>query len=558
MAPDPRPETGKDASENRPRVSPITALYELLSDTSFALFVIIALAVASILGILITDQIPLRGEMARLRYPDRAGDPLVWILIHVVPEHPFRCLVFRTLLALLSLSLFACVIKRWRRQWRLAFTLPDPVAGEFDGPRAVGWRTAVEPAPAAIESMLRRRGFALRRAESGGAWFIGGSRFGIARLGSVFTHVGFLCLVIGGLVMASSGTSGTAWLSAGESAWIPGTDARIVLDDFRIELAPDGQVADYVSSVRLMRDDTLLRSAEIEVNRPLRYRGRSIYQSSYRGDPTRVRSLMLTYDMPAPGTVWDPERGDAPRAGAAEAADAADASPPHHPAGTRPGAPEGMMKPPHEPVRGTFQNPTGITLHPGQRVALAGTPYSVEIDTFLADFRVEAGTFHLGSDEPRNPAVRINFFLGDAPAGSSWYFLLHPEMPVGAGPDLPVRFSDYDPFMQTGLDIATHPGSAWVWVGFAVMTLGTLLSFTLRHERVWLRVRRPDEARGEWELALVHAGATPQDRGEGDRPARDSRAAVLPARSAGGPGQRAWDAGVTDLGASLLKHWPPA
>jgi len=527
MAPDSRPKTGAGTRPPGPLApkNPVGAVYELLSDTSFALFVIIALALASILGIVIGDQIPFRGEMARLRYPDRTGEPLIWFLINVVPEHPFRCLLFRALLALLSLSLLACVIKRWRGHWRQALTIADPLTGAFDGPQALAWRTAREPDRAAAEGFLRKRWFAMRRGEKAEAWFVAGSRFGIARLGSVLSHVGFLLLVIGGLVMASSGTSGIAWLSAGESAWITGTDAHIELTDFRIETTPDGQIADYVSSVRLVRDGTVLRSAEIEVNEPLRYRGRSVYQSSYRADPMRVRSATLVYDLSG---ARDEAGHGATEAGqaATEGSQAADSG---HTA-------EQMMPRPHELTRDDFSNPVTVMLRPGDRVALAGTPYSAEIDTFLADFRVEAGTFRLGSMEPRNPAVRVRFYEGEEPAGASWYFLFHPEMPVGSGPGLPVRFVDYDPFVQTGLEIATHPGSAWVWAGFVVMTLGVMLSFLLRHERLWLRVRPTGDPGAPWELAVVHAGATPRDPALASQP---------------------WEAATTGLAAQLLGQWPP-
>ncbi len=520
MAPDSQPKTG--AGPRRPSSpapkNPIGAVYELLSDTSFALFVIIALALASILGIIVGDQIPFRGEMARLRYPDRTGEPLIWLLINVVPEHPFRCLLFRTLLALLSLSLFACVIKRWRGHWRQALTIADPLTGGFDGPRALVWRTAHEVDPQAAADFLRRRWFAVRRGEQAGAWFVAGSRFGIARLGSVLSHVGFLLLVIGGLVMASTGTSGTVWLSAGDSAWIPGTDAHLEVTDFRIETTPAGQIADYVSSVRLIRDGKVLRSAEIEVNEPLRYRGRSVYQSSYRADPVRVRAATLVYDMSAAGGAREQAAAHASQGG-----DSAQ-------------TPDAMMPRPHDATRRDFGNPVTVVLRPGDRVELAGTPYAAEIDTFLADFRVEAGTFRLGSMEPRNPAVRVRFFEDQQPAGTSWYFLFHPEMPVGSGPGLPVRFVDYDPFLQTGLEIATHPGAAWVWAGFLVMTLGIMLSFLLRHERLWLRVRATGDAAAPWELALVHAGATLRD----------------PALAAG-----AWEAATTGLAGLLLRRWPP-
>ncbi len=603
----PSPPSAEPATPN-----PIAALYQLLSDPSFAIFVIIALAVASILGIVVIDQVPFRGEMARMRFQDQADDPLVWFLVNIVPERPFRSLLFRTLLALLSLSLLACVIKRWRSQWRLAFKVPQPERGAFDGSGAVVWRTSKRPASEELKAFLKRRWFALREGGADDELLLGGNRLGVARLGSVLTHVGFLLLVVGGLVMASTGTAGMVWLSPGESVWIPGTDAQLHLEDFRIETTPQGQIKDYVSSVRLVREDAPVREMEIEVNKPLRYRGRSVYQTSYRAEPDRVRSLTLVYDMPVPGTSPGagaddadrskpsgpneadrskpsggeagsnaPNSDDAPGGESASSraqsrTDAGTASASQRPEGHpdveavpaslqpeghpdieemrrmasemgrgepaspmgEPPAGSGMAMPPHESTGGgRFRNPSAMVLPAGERKALPGTPYSVEIDTFLVDFRVDRGGFRLGSAEPRNPAARLRFFESDSLIGSGWYFLFHPDMPVGSGPDLPIRLADYDPFMQTGLEVATHPGSAWVWAGIAVMTLGTLLSFLLRHERIWLRVRPAAAATNAqaWELALVHTGASKQD----------------PSLV-----KQSWESAITPLTARFLRRWP--
>ena len=103
---------------------------------------------------------------------------------------------------------------------------------------------------------------------------------------------------------------------------------------------------------------------------------------------------------------------------------------------------------------------------------------------------------------------------------------------IGDGPDLPLQFASYVPILQTGLEMATHPGSQWVWAGIAVMTLGTLLSFLIRHERLWLRITPTDQG---CELAALHSGAPPQD----PRLVSD-----------------AWQASTTPLVARLVRRWP--
>jgi cytochrome c biogenesis protein ResB len=526
------------AAAGRASPSPAALLYELLSSPGFALFVIIALAIASILGVLIIDQVPFRGEMARMRFGDQPSNLLEWLLVHLVPEHPFRCQFYRMLLALLSLSLLACVIKRWRQRWRQALTHPNPAAGGFDGPTAVVWMTASEPTEGALRSFLRRRLFTVRDERDGTGLRLAAARWGIARLGPVFTHLGFLLLVLGGLWMASTGFSGVVWLRPGDSCEIPGTDARLRLDDFRIKMGPGGRIAEYTSSVRLMRDTTLIRATDIEVNQPLRYRGRSVYQSSYRRVPTEVRSLNIVLDAGALPAESAPSGGTGAldAQGSPHGASAV-GEPPGAQEGARPASPHGSQGTmPHTALRDPFLNPITFTLLPRERTPLPGTPYAVAIDTFLVDFLFAEGRAHLGSDEPRNPAARLAFFMGDSLVGRTWYFILHPDMPVGDGPDLRLRLASFDPLIATGLDIATHPGSGWVWAGIAVMSLGTLLSFMLRHERVWVRiVVNREGGGGGWEIAAIHSGGEPQD----------------PARV-----RKDWEAAITPLLASMIDNWP--
>ncbi len=490
----------KRGTDSAGRPGLFTQLYDLLSDTTFAILVLIALAVASIVGLVIIDQIPFRGEMARAHFADRTGEPLIWTLIHIVPASPFRSVLYRTILALLSLSLLACTIKRWRGAWRQAFSIGWQRPEVFDR-GALIWNTRVASADASIVAFLKRHLFVVRTREEEGGLSVAASRGGAARIGPVLTHLGLLLLVIGSLWLSSSGTSRMLWMRAGDDAALPEIGARLHLEDFRIETTPQGKVSGYISEVGLYADEGLVRRSTIKVNHPLRYRGRSFYQSSYREDPGRVKSVDLLYD--------------------------AGASSPHGDAGE----PAGM--PHHAQVPARFAQPITVTLHWGERVLLTPTSYEAVIDTFLADFRIDARGPISASDEPHNPAVHIRFFENGAPAGETWYFLHHPDMPVGSGPKLSLRFTGYVPQLTTGLEVSTHPGSIWIWAGFAVMTLGTLLAFLLRHERVWARLRRTAEG---WEVAWLHQGA----------PKRAPEYIRAP-----------WEAATTTLGVDLVRRLEP-
>jgi len=485
-------------------------LYELLSSTGFAIAILLILAVASILGILVIDQLPVRGELARVQFAARQDEPLIWLLSNVVPLRPFRCFFFQSLLGLLSLSLLACTIKRWRGSWRAAITLPAASDALLRSRETRLWRTRDENAPTRVAALLRRRLFRLRETQITTAApqevRYAGLRFGLARLGPVLTHLGFLLLVVGAIAMSLSGRAEMLWLRPGERVTVPEAGLTLELNAFDIEVGARGRIADYVSTVTLYREigaDTTAagqlagEQLEIEVNHPLRERGFSFYQNSYRRDPRRLRYLELAFDragFPLPGgaDAGDDGEGDSDP----QAADAT-------------GAPRGMpgSRGPHAERHDGFRDPMTITIPWGERVALPGTRYAVAVDTFLADFRVTADGPALASQEFANPAAQLAIFHGDSLAGRSWYFLFHPGMAVGTAPELPVRIADLGPEFVSGIEIATHPGAPWVWAGFAVMTLGTMLAFLLRTERIWVRLRR---AASGWDVAVLHQGAAPQ------------------------------------------------
>ncbi len=605
------PEKGTRPASGNPVVELVRATYHLLSDTSFAIGIIIVLALVSILAMVVVDQLPIRGELARVRLGDRMDEPWIWFLVNVVPDHPYRSPLFRTLLALLSLSLLACIVKRWSHQWRQAFSNRLPAEDRFDSSRVVSWSSQQALPLEKAVSFFRGKWFHVNAQKSGDSFRLAASRFGFARMGPILTHLGFLFLVVGGLIMASSGTSSMVWLRPGDWVRIPGTDAHIELLDFTIEMSSRGQIADYVSHVRLVRDTTVVREMHLEVNKPLRHAGYSFYQSSYRPDPLAIPSLQLVYDVPVePGIGDEPEAARRAGAGQGRAGDQPGEGSDKDPdmgSGERPGdalteveleerlrelLPEGMdpssVPPamrrallaeaglsdrvlgagnteggmgsamgstmggtmggamgsamggeesaggPHGQSSHRFVNPVTFTLRKGERIEFSRTPYAAEIDTFFTDFRVGEHGPAQGSNEPRNPAVLLRLYEGQDVIGHSWYFLFHPDMVIGTGPELPLRFVSYDPVMQSGLEMATHPGSEWVWVGLAVMTLGTLVAFLIRHERVLLRARRAD---GAWKVDWIHIGVGNQEPALVDH---------------------AWQASITSLTAKFLEKWPPA
>ena len=116
------------------------------------------------------------------------------------------------------------------------------------------------------------------------------------RFGPDLIHGGLLILIAGGLVTSLFRAEALVYLSPGDAVRLSASEF-LVLEDFRFDTYPDGRPEAWISRVRRERVPSAEESGvkpdegesgapgtarEIRVNRPLRYRGLTIYQSDYR------------------------------------------------------------------------------------------------------------------------------------------------------------------------------------------------------------------------------------------------------------------------------------
>jgi cytochrome c biogenesis protein len=86
---------------------------------------------------------------------------------------------------------------------------------------------------------------------------------------------------------------------------------------------------------------------------------------------------------------------------------------------------------------------------------------------------------------------------------NTWVFLNFPEEHQDARNGYKVVFEEYTPRYVTGIKIAKNPGTPFIWLGFALMTLGIFLVFYFPHKSFWIFV----EPCGEKTARIVLGGA---------------------------------------------------
>ena len=410
------------------------ALWKTLNSTRFVIILIILLAVASIGGIVLGECFPTGFYGAEEHYRARYGDGTFGILAGLGVFQPFRSVWFHTLLFLLSASLIACSVSRLRVTVKTALGLnfrrsPAELMSLKHHARI---RLETHADPDGVGETLRRRGYAVRRDGAGERPALAASRGGLSRTGPYLTHVGLLFLIVGGMVSGLTGRSETAWLSAGEQWTGLGRDFTVTLRAFTVPQNERGETMQYKSEVEVTDPERGSFTQTISVNHPLRHRGVSFYQSSFRAQPGQLRSATLAVG----------------EAGA------------------------------------TVEAPFG------ERVALPDGR-TVAVEEFVADFRLAQGGVISASDELKNPAARVVLYDAGKEADSQWLFLKHPDFRHADSRLGDVRLAGVEPRYATGLQVRTSPGAPLIWAGFAVATLGLVFSFYMSHRKIWVVVE-PD------------------------------------------------------------------
>lgn len=125
-----------------------------------------------------------------------------------------------------------------------------------------------------------------------------------------------------------------------------------------------------------------------------------------------------------------------------------------------------------------------FTLRPEETLRLAdGT--QVQLGDFVPDFVLEGNQIRTQSDEPNNPAARLQLTQPDETKASVWVFADSPQMNYPSDPGIRFRLVDVKMGYFSGLQVAKQPGKELIWGGCLVLSLGLILALYFAHVRIW-------------------------------------------------------------------------
>jgi cytochrome c biogenesis protein len=358
-----------------------------LSSMSGAVWILVALTVMSLLGVMIGQNLPPEA------YTERYGDAVGGLVYRAGLTDIFTSWYFLGLSAVLAASLLACSAGRLRKLARA---------------RGRGW---------------------------------------LSRAGSLLLHVALVVIIAGGVVTAVFGFRHPApfYLIAGDEMEIEEGGFAIRVDAASTEFSDDGVVSEYYSDVAVIEDGEEVRSQRIEVNHPLVHNGVGLYQHEMLPAATSVREVLF-------GIVMMTDEGDSPI--------------------------------------------TTIAVPFQEEYTLPGTDVTLEVLEFLADFTydIQSRTATLASLRHRNPAVKVRISEAGEFVADRWVFADTQAHRDDSNLPCRVFLFDYLPDYENGItrfELSRQPGTPLLFIGFAAMSLGLMLTFWTRGTR---KKESPDES----------------------------------------------------------------
>jgi cytochrome c biogenesis protein len=412
------------------------SLWDFFCSLKLTMFLLISLAVISIIGTVIPQGIPPEEYLAQI---GQAKIKLYTVLGFFDMYHSWW---FILLLYLLTVNLVACSIKRLPHIWKI---ITEPVtvlsaALEKSLSNVATIKSSAEP------GALKERVVAFLKAEfaepgvveSDGAWHLFAQKTPWCRLSVYFVHLSVIVIFIGALIGSLFGYKGFVNILEGES--ISKVESRsgkmldlgfsLRLEQFSVAHYPSGAPKEFKSILTVLENGKPVpgyTNARVIVNDPLTYKGITFYQSSY-GNAGNYFFTVSNLDGTNAASLTV----------------------------------EG---------KSSVQLPDGSSMHV--------TEATRDVSEFVKDLS--------------GPAAQVELHTPDGKAESFVVYANHPELNLqhakehGKGPVL--HYKGAQERMYTGLQVAKDPGVEIVWLGCLLMVIGIYVAFFMSHRRIWVRIQ---------------------------------------------------------------------
>ena len=415
----------------------LQSLWDFFCSLKLTMFLLISLAVISIIGTIIPQGPPPEEYLAQIS-PAKAG--LYKALGFFDMYHSWW---FILLLYLLTVNLIACSIKRLPHIWKI---ISQPVtifgAGLEQSLTNVATITTQDEPTAVKErvvAFLKTEFAAPGVTEVDGAWHLFAQKTPWCRLSVYCVHLSIIIIFIGSMIGSFFGFKANVNIPEGGSASkIMSRSGKeldlgfsLRLEQFSMAKYPSGAPKEFKSILTVLENGKPVpdyTNVRVIVNDPLSYKGITFYQSSY-GNAGNY--FFTVTDLDGKNAV--PLTVDG---------------------------------------QGSAQLPNGSSMHV--------TEATKDVSQFVAGMK--------------GPAAQVEVHTADGKSESFVVYANHPELNIqhaqehGTGPVL--HYKGSEDRMYTGLQVAKDPGVEIVWLGCVLMVIGIYIAFFMSHRRIWVRIEK--------------------------------------------------------------------
>jgi len=308
-------------------------IFELLGSMRFAVSLLMFICVASLIGTVLPQNGAANG------YIDQFGPFWYEFLDKFTVWHVYNSWWFLLIMAFLVASTSLCLVRNAPKMLRDARSFRENLRvsslQSFHHKAQAGFAAPVPDAAARVRAWLEGQGYAVRVRDEGQGVLLAAKRGSGNRLGYIFAHAAIVIICVGGLLdselpvrlqvwlggkhpivdnmlisevpasgrlpaanpsfranvlIPEGGQAGSAVVMVGEGALVQPLPFTMTLKKFMIDYYSTGMPSRFASEVEVQDPDTGKRfDATIEVNEPLRYKGVTVYQSSFDDGGSRVR-----------------------------------------------------------------------------------------------------------------------------------------------------------------------------------------------------------------------------------------------------------------------------
>ena len=400
--------------------NPIIAFF---ASVSLALFVLFILAVTSIIGTVIPQN------ETPDKYIQFYGEKWSTIFHALNITDMYHSWWFLSLLALLSINLVVCTLKRLPHVWQTVMqdNLETPATrlNKMTPGRTFVFNGPVGEAAAAARALLAKTSRRIREKSTNTETLLFTQKGAWTRFGVYAVHTSILIIFIGAIIGTLYGFKAFVMLPAGattDHVYETGGNRTIPLgfdlrcEQFTLTLYDTGSPKEFRSELTILKDKTELLRKSIVVNDPLSFQGLTFYQASYQ---------------PIEGQLFAQLKN------------------------TRTGV------------------STGLPMKPRTEVSWPGEGVRFGVVYF--------------EETANKTGYRFKIWFTDGPETPSEFW-----MDLGATAKIERPGATYDftltQHFATGLQVAKDPGVWWVYIGCGLMLTGITVAFFLSHRRIWILV----------------------------------------------------------------------